>query len=81
MWELIQQIDRKIFGYVSVFFGVAGLLTLMYEPLVCGLPMAIIGAVTGFVGKKSAQGMMSTAGIALNIIVFIVSIVVQAVRK
>jgi hypothetical protein len=81
MLEFIQQIDKKFFGYISVFFGVAALLSLMGEPLICGLPMALIGIVSGYVGKRSAQGMMSTAGMILCVIVFVVSIVVQIAKK
>ena len=53
----------------------------MGEPLICGLPMALIGIVSGYVGKRSAQGMMSTAGMILCVIVFVVSIVVQIAKK
>lgn len=81
MLELIQQIDKKFFGYISVFFGVAALLSLMYEPLICGLPMSLIGIASGYAGKRSAQGMMSTAGMALCVIVLIISIVVKIVKK
>ncbi|MFZ0544319.1 MAG: hypothetical protein WAM60_02705 [Candidatus Promineifilaceae bacterium] len=65
--------NDEYFAIGSLIIGIISLCAWLFP--ICGLPLAIAGAVLGFLGRDSSKRTMALIGLALSVVAIVLSII------